>query len=145
MGKSPENALFLYNVAQQLRDDGYIDAYFAGGMTVGQLKLTREGPEVARNIDPFEQVLSEALRGIASDRFAQAFPGAFEPWANAERLLFGDDAEAQLTTIGHKAREAVQGFATAMIDTYGGTQPARRCETREAPSWVRYRSTPSAT
>jgi hypothetical protein len=40
MGVKPPNAMWLYNAAQQLRDDGYIEAYFAGGMTIVNLKLT---------------------------------------------------------------------------------------------------------
>ncbi len=78
MGQMPKDALFLYDLAGRLRDDGHLDAYFAGGMTVGQLKLTREGREVARaDIDPMEQVYSEVRRLFASDEFAAAYPAAF--------------------------------------------------------------------
>lgn len=90
MGQMPTNALFLYDLAMQLRDDGYLNAYFAGGMTVGQLKLTREGREVARaDVDPMEQVYSEVRRLFASNEFAAAYPAAFQSWAEAEQLLFG--------------------------------------------------------
>lgn len=124
MGQMPTNTLFLYDLAIQMRDDGYIDAYFGGGMAVGQLKLTREGRELARrDIDPMERIYTEVRRFFGSDQFASAYPDVFQLWASAERLLFSDDVESELTAIGHKVREAAQAFATATLARYGGDAP----------------------
>jgi hypothetical protein len=124
MGVQVPNATWLHYAAQQLRDDGYIEAYFAGGMTIVNLKLTREGREAARTIfDPTEKVLAESRAQIGSEAFAAAFRGAYEPWADAAKLLYGENAAAELTTIGHKVREASQAFATAAIATFGADDP----------------------
>jgi len=68
MGVEPPNAMWLYHAAEQLRDDGYIEAYFAGGMTIVNLKLTREGREAARTARRL-QLLSRtrtSLLGVAA-------------------------------------------------------------------------------
>jgi hypothetical protein len=124
MGVEPPNEMWLYYAAQQLRDDGYVEAYFAGGMTILNLKLTREGREAARTVfDPMEKVLAESRAKISSDAFAVTFPGAYDLWADAARLLYGENASAELTTIGHKVREASQAFATAAIAKFGADDP----------------------
>ena len=116
--------MWLYYAAQQLRDDGYIEADFAGGMTIVNLKLTRVGRDAARTMfDPMEKVLAESRAKIGSEAFAAAFPGAYEPWADAAKLLYGENAAAELTTIGHKVREASQAFATAAIAQFGADDP----------------------
>ena len=38
--------------------------------------------------------------------------------AQAQALLWGADSEQELTTVGHKAREAVQAFAAELVDRY---------------------------
>jgi hypothetical protein len=122
--KLPSFAMWLYYAAQQLRDDGYVQADFTGGMTIVSLKLTREGREAARAVfDPMEKVLAENRAMLGSDSFRTAFPNAYELWADAVRLLYGGNAVAELTTIGHKVREAAQAFATAAIDMFGADNP----------------------
>ena len=76
MGVEPPHAMWLYYAAQQLGADGYIEADFAGGMILVNLKLTREGREAARTVfDPMEKVLAESRVKIGSEAFAAAFPG----------------------------------------------------------------------
>jgi hypothetical protein len=124
VGVGPPSKMWLYRAAQQLREDGYVEALFAGGMTIVSLKLTREGREVARTIfDPMEKALTESRAKIGSEEFSNAFPGAYEPWADAARLLWGENAVAELTTIGHKVREAAQAFATGAILKFGADEP----------------------
>jgi hypothetical protein len=118
----------LSNLIRLLKDDLYIEAYMRGGggyrpERAIQVRLTAYGRASMQGADPFDEVLTEARRSLASDRFAAAFPGAFGPWADAEKLLHGDDPEGQLTTIGHKVREAAQGFASALIAEYGAVSP----------------------
>jgi hypothetical protein len=108
----------LIDLARWLMDNGYLEdrASFAHEFeSVGLLQLTQYGQEVAHEVDPFERTQTETRRLLASDQFRAAYPGAFEPWADAEGLLWADDAGAELTTIGHKIREAMQAFATAMV------------------------------
>lgn len=132
--QQPPNAMWLYYAAQQLREDGYVQADFAGGMTIVNVKLTREGREAARAVaDPMAKVLAESRVKIGSKAFAAAFPGAYEPWADAAKLLYGENAAAELTTIGHKVREASQAFATAAIAKFGADNPP------EEPSLVKRR------
>jgi len=124
MGLDVPNELLLGRVFMRLRDEGYVTAYVTGGGRAVMVELTHQGREQARaNPEPVEQIMTENRRLIASGRFAEVFPNVFEPWADAETLLFADDAEAQLTTVGHKIREAAQAFATAMIQTFGADDP----------------------
>src|SRR5262249_39946694 len=43
---------------------------------------------------------------------------AYKKWLEAERLLWASDAQPQLTTIGHLCREAMQEFATALVERH---------------------------
>ena len=105
----------------KLRDEGYlaqVTTIMAGGQ-VRHVELTDYGRELAEaDIEPVERVYSETRRLLGSDAFAEAYPGAFQPWAEAEELLFGDEPEKQLATIGFKLRDATQAFATAMVDEH---------------------------
>jgi hypothetical protein len=127
MGIEVPNGLTWRRTFMRLRDAGYLKAYVTGGGGVVMIEPTQYGralaAECADASDPFEGVAAEARTLIASDLFRQAFPAAFEPWADAERLLRSDDCEAQLSTIGHKVREATQHFATAAIARYGADDP----------------------
>ena len=109
----------LIDLLHRLRRDGYVDdrllSFAHEFASIDGIELTEYGAEVAHEADPFERTQTEARRLLASDEFRAAYPGAFEPWADAERLLWADDAPAQLTTIGHKVRESMQAFATAMV------------------------------
>ena len=50
--------------------------------------------------------------------FAAAHPQAHALWAQTQALLWGADSEQELTTIGHKTREAMQAFATELVERY---------------------------
>jgi hypothetical protein len=116
-------ALQFGRMFMKLSEEGFLTAYITGGGRPVQVELTGPGRQVAREAGGFERGYAAAHRMIASDSFAAAFPKAFGPWADAERLLWGEDAEAQLSTVGHKVREAAQAFATAAIDRYGADEP----------------------
>jgi hypothetical protein len=64
-------------------------------------------------------VIGEARHVLRSSEFAAQFPGAFDAWAAADERLWQDDTATNLTTIGHSVREAMQSFATAMVEQYG--------------------------
>lgn len=65
--------------------------------------------------------LCDALFG--SERFSKAYPGAFGPWTRAEKLLFGDQPEAQLANIGFNCRDAVQDFAGELQERFPPDEP----------------------
>ncbi len=112
----------------RLRDDGYLDrksmhtlaTSFEG---VHRLTLTTMGRREARTaeerVDPFERVHAETRGLLSSDEFRAAYPAAFAAWSSGERLLWSEDAQTKLTAIGHHAREAMQEFATALVQAHG--------------------------
>jgi hypothetical protein len=55
---------------------------------------------------------------IDGEAFKQRNPVAYQRWAESAALLWGRDAESELTTIGHKTREAVQEFATTLLERH---------------------------
>ena len=71
--------------------------------------------------EPLQRQEAEVQRFINGEAFRAAYPRAFARWAEAETLLWGADSEREFTTVGHKAREAMQEFATEVVQRY---QPA---------------------
>lgn len=67
---------------------------------------------------PVQRIETEVRAYLTADDFRRRHPRAYEPWARAEGLLWGSDAERQLTTIGHLCREALQEFATSLVGQY---------------------------
>ncbi len=58
-------------------------------------------------------------RYLDSDHFRTRYPEAYARWQQASALLWGEDSAQELSTIGHKCREAMQEFATALLDLHG--------------------------
>jgi hypothetical protein len=85
-----------------LTGDGY--AYYSA------LKQ-REGEPVARQETNLRSL-------IEAGAFRRDSPMAYARWAEAEALLWTADSRREFTTIGHKAREAIQEFATELIAKY---------------------------
>lgn len=67
---------------------------------------------------PLERAEETVNRYINGPGFIQKYPAAYKKWAEAESILWSTDSEEQLTTIGHLCREAVQEFATALVDRH---------------------------
>ena len=65
-----------------------------------------------------EQVEAVMREYLDSDRFRSGYPAAYARWREAVELLWGADSERELSTIGHKCREAIQEFATALVDRH---------------------------
>jgi hypothetical protein len=65
---------------------------------------------------PLERQEAKARALLASEEFREAFPTAYAKWADAEALLWKATSDRELSTIGHKAREAVQDFANALVE-----------------------------
>ncbi len=72
----------------------------------------REGGE------PAQQVEQEIATYLDSDRFQGAYPGAYARWREAADLLWGAESQRELSTIGHKCREAIQEFVTALVERH---------------------------
>jgi hypothetical protein len=87
---------------------------------------------------PPEQVETDVRRYLDNENFQETYPAAYARWREATDLLWQtDDAERELSTIGHKCREAVQEFVTALIEKHNvtGANPDR-AKTRDRLSAV---------
>ena len=66
---------------------------------------------------PLKKVEDEIVnRYIDEADFRARYPDAYQRWTESAQLLWSEDPDAELTTIGHKTREAVQAFATALVE-----------------------------
>jgi hypothetical protein len=117
--------------------DSHLAAY-AGDLDVlereGLLNVTHRG--AARMIDvtprgfqvyeelrrhaetPLRQVEEDLMRYLDSDAFQQSYPEAYRKWSEAATRLWASDSEQQLTMVGHLCREAMQAFATTLVDRH---------------------------
>ncbi|HEY3944475.1 MAG TPA: hypothetical protein VGL78_04540 [Solirubrobacteraceae bacterium] len=79
--------------------------------------------------DQAAQVEGEILRYLNGADFESRYPRAFTRWREAAVLLWQADESDELSTIGHKCREAVQDFVTELLKREGITpnnpDPAR--------------------
>jgi hypothetical protein len=70
---------------------------------------------MARRGEPVQRLEKRIHSYLDSTRFRTRHPAAFQKWLEAEALLWGDDSNRNLTTIGHLCRECLQEFATSLI------------------------------
>jgi hypothetical protein len=70
---------------------------------------------------PVQRIEHSIRDHLTANEFRTRYPLAYKKWHDAEELLWGSDSEMQLTTIGHLCREAIQEFATAVVERF---QPA---------------------
>ena len=116
------NGVSLVVLAEDLYDlasAGYLrptQRFVTGDM---EFMVSPEGVRLIEEIDRSEpmQVIEKEVtsRYFESDVFQERYSSAYARWSEAAALLWGPDQERELTTIGHKAREAVQEFATALL------------------------------
>jgi hypothetical protein len=67
---------------------------------------------------PIERVEANLRKYLDAPVFLQKYAQVYQKWSDAERILWDSDSERQLTTIGHLCREAIQEFATALVNQY---------------------------
>ncbi len=72
--------------------------------------------------EPHQRVEITVRQHLDSSRFQQKYLPAFQKWAEAENLLWASDSEDQLTTIGHLCREALQEFASVLVEQNPGCE-----------------------
>lgn len=70
---------------------------------------------------PLQRVENTIRDYLVADHFQQTYSVAYQKWSDAEKMLWTSDSERQYTTIGHLCREALQEFATVLVERY---QPA---------------------
>ncbi len=68
--------------------------------------------------EPMERLQKVTLDYLSNPGFQLRYPAAFVKWAKAEELLWGSDSAEEYTTIGHLLREAMQEFATELVDRF---------------------------
>jgi len=71
-----------------------------------------------RDSQPLQRIDTSLRKYLESDLFQQKYSKAYLKWKGAEALLWDSDSERQLTTIGHLCREAIQEFATSLVESY---------------------------
>ncbi len=69
--------------------------------------------------DQAGQVEEEILHYLTGADFQSRYPQAFARWREAAELLWKADGSDELSTIGHKCREAVQDFVTELLQRQG--------------------------
>jgi hypothetical protein len=119
---------FLPNVykgdIELLHRVGLVHALYEGSTLV--FDVTREGFRYYENLkgreaEPVRRVGSHTRNYIEADQFQRLYSVAFSKWKEAESLLWDQDSEKQLTTIGLRCREAMQEFATALVERHKPT------------------------
>lgn len=69
--------------------------------------------------NPVQQVEREVLSYLSSESFCQYHPVAKNKLDKAIELLWNDNSQQNLTTIGHLCREAMQEFTTTLANKLG--------------------------
>jgi hypothetical protein len=68
--------------------------------------------------EPLARLEANVKSYFDGNTFRQKYPLAYQKWSQAEELLWRSNTEHNLTTIGHLCREAIQEFATVLVDRY---------------------------
>jgi hypothetical protein len=66
--------------------------------------------------EPAERVEVETRHHLEDERFRAGHPRAYERWAEADSLLWGAGSESAFTQIGLLCREAMQHFASDLVE-----------------------------
>ncbi len=72
----------------------------------------------SKSIESTERIQSSVKRFLDGDRFRLSYPLAFSKWTKAELQLWASDSTHDLSTIGHLCREAMQEFASTLVERY---------------------------
>ena len=67
---------------------------------------------------PIDRLQMAVKSYMSSNEFAKSYPNAYQKWIDADELLWQSDSEKQFTMIGHLCREALQEFATYLIQKH---------------------------
>jgi hypothetical protein len=67
---------------------------------------------------PLEQFEEDMTHYLEADIFQKRYPRAYRKWAEATEKLSSSDSEEQFNTVGYLCREAIQEFATALVERH---------------------------
>jgi hypothetical protein len=104
-----------------LEQEGLLNVTYSGRLNARSFDVSPLGFRVYEEIQrrsgaPAQQVEEELMRYLDADAFQGAHPVAHRKWTEAAERLSASDSQQQLTTIGHLCREAMQAFATGLVD-----------------------------
>jgi hypothetical protein len=68
--------------------------------------------------NPIQRIEKEIVSHLDSEGFQRRHPAAYRHWTSAAELFVRADSDSQWTIIGHHCREAVQEFASDLIDEH---------------------------
>lgn len=77
--------------------------------------------EIRARREPVFEVEQDIVNYLDASSFQSGFPAAYSLWSDAARLLWHTDSARELSTIGHKCREAMQEFVTALLERHAVT------------------------
>jgi hypothetical protein len=100
----------------------------------GLLRLTYEGNSMSFDVmpsgfkyyeylkqrtgQPVQRIEASIRNYLGGDFFQQKYAQGYQKWLSAETMLWSSDSEQRLTTIGHLCREAMQEFASDIVEQY---------------------------
>jgi hypothetical protein len=68
--------------------------------------------------DPVAQIEADVTKLIQSDDFSGRHPDSHAKWLAAAQLVWQADSEKETTAVGHYCREAVQAFASELVQRF---------------------------
>jgi hypothetical protein len=88
-----------------------------------QFDITPEGYRTYEQLKkgeglPAERIGIETRAYLEGSEFRSRYSVAYDKWAEAEGMLWSAEAKDQLTLIGHLIREAMQAFASSLVEMY---------------------------
>jgi hypothetical protein len=106
-----------------LSNEGLINRTWGGRSGDWYFDVTPRGFAVYEAIKrragaPVRQIEEELTRYLDAEVFQERYPEAYRKWSEATEKLWSSEPEQQLTTIGHLCREAIQEFATALVERH---------------------------
>lgn len=106
-----------------LADEGLIRLSPPSGIYKRIFDVTPNGFEyyrqyIEQNPEPANRVEFSIRSYLDADDFKLKYHKAYNKWAEAESIVWSDNYEQQLTTIGHLCREALLEFANKLVEIY---------------------------
>ena len=103
---------------EALRTEGLL-SFDGDSFTISARSVAMYQEWKGSHVEPAADVEDAVQRYLDSDRFRARYPDAYTRWKDAAVLLWGEDSAQELSTIGHKCREAMQEFATVLLELHG--------------------------
>jgi hypothetical protein len=108
---------------EELRDAGLIavrsyGSRYSGDFDVRSPAHTYYEQVKRRSRQPLDRLTNAVRHYLSAEAFQRKYPTANSKWLDAETRLWAPDAASQLTTMGHLCREAMQAFASDLIEQY---------------------------